>query len=772
MVRLIGGQGLVLQAISDLPKDPAGYVGDRQITEKTRMALGDVRDRLETLARYGYVEVARTEANLTASVTAEGRQVSRQFKPSETSHLEKAILEVSKDASGCVTDGQIAKVTRIALKDVKDWIEMLDLKGLVKVARTTAGMAAWIAARGRLQLGLHGPPPMSYKALAAAAYAASAQTAILELSSVEPTEAVESSSIPSVSSGNSSPPISPFGEAKTALSETEVADGYQVVLLIHGIRTEADWGPMVRSKLETPGKIDVIPIRYGYFDALRFWFPFWTRNRPIERVYTQIRVALQKSRRDHPSAKLTIIAHSFGTYIIGQILKQGFELKIYRLILCGSVLPLEFEWHQYQGRFDDDAVINECGKSDIWPVLAQSASWGYGASGTHGFGAVLVKDRFHAGGHGQYFEPEFVERYWEPFIRRGSYQGTEFETKMPPTPWWLSVLGITPLKWILTLCLATALSFVAWSLVRPRLYYWAPTPERRDPKIVADYARLKEESEKNARAGIELGARLSEIDRARAELEEKLGERDRRLLKILLGVQKTQGQAEEMARSDPEIGRLSENLRALLNDFGATYDPKQLSEVDELRIVLAKDTLEGDAKNPDVKALNRLKNRYILPQEGDIDHDITLSRLLATGDDRGRFDQQKAARITGDVVRVDGGGVTSANLHSRHPLGRDTFIFMALTKDAPPTQQVPLIVSPRVRAQMKIRGFDWTTESLRMQLLGKRVEVTGWLLFSEHIHEAENTNPGGRRNWRATSWEIHPVTEIQVLSEPGRGTRR
>ena len=107
----------------------------------------------------------------------------------------------------------------------------------------------------------------------------------------------------------------------------------------------------------------------------------------------------------------------------------------------------DFPWEQCQGRFDDDKVVNECGKSDIWPVLAQSASWGYGASGTHGFGAVLVKDRFHARGHGQYFEPEFVEKYWEPFIRRGEYTGTDFEVRMPPTPWLVSVLGILPLQW-------------------------------------------------------------------------------------------------------------------------------------------------------------------------------------------------------------------------------------------------------------------------------------------------------------------------------------
>ncbi len=115
------------------------------------------------------------------------------------------------------------------------------------------------------------------------------------------------------------------------------------------------------------------------------------------------------------------------------------------------MLPQDFPWHQYRDRFGK--IVNECGKADIWPVLAQSLSWGYGASGTHGFGAVLVKDRFHAGGHGQYFEPEFVEKYWEPFIKRGEYVRSDFETKMPPTPWWISILGIVPLRYVLVFLL-------------------------------------------------------------------------------------------------------------------------------------------------------------------------------------------------------------------------------------------------------------------------------------------------------------------------------
>jgi hypothetical protein len=83
------------------------------------------------------------------------------------------------------------------------------------------------------------------------------------------------------------------------------------------------------------------------------------------------------------------------------------------------------------------------------------------------------------------------------------------------------------------------------------------------------------------------------------------------------------------------------------------------------------------------------------------------------------------------------------------------------------------MITPRLRAQKRIQGIDWTTESLKSQLEGKRVEVTDWLLFNyEHIHQAENTNPGGEHNYRATSWEIHPVIEIRVSREPGHGTRR
>ena len=60
--------------------------------------------------------------------------------------------------------------------------------------------------------------------------------------------------------------------------------------------------------------------------------------------------------------------------------------------------------------------------------------------------------------------------------------------------------------------------------------------------------------------------------------------------------------------------------------------------------------------------------------------------------------------------------------------------------------------------------MDWSTEGLQ-KLMGHKVKIKGWMLFDfEHIDESENTAPKRRDNWRATAWEIHPVTDITVLN--------
>jgi hypothetical protein len=185
----------------------------------------------------------------------------------------------------------------------------------------------------------------------------------------------------------------------------------------------------------------------------------------------------------------------------------------------------------------------------------------------------------------------------------------------------------------------------------------------------------------------------------------------------------------------------------------------------------------GEGRTSRVRALNRLKNRVTVPVARDIDSVATLSALLAPGDDRDRWNERRAAIVVGYVRDVEVGGVESVNCLARTPDHRDTHI--ELVPGPEDGGQLPLIVevTPAWRRIAASRGSNWSTDSLRSLLLGRRVRVTGWLLFDmEHRRQAENTAPGRVGNWRATAWELHPVTEVEVIvqppAEPGVGLSR
>jgi hypothetical protein len=178
--------------------------------------------------------------------------------------------------------------------------------------------------------------------------------------------------------------------------------------------------------------------------------------------------------------------------------------------------------------------------------------------------------------------------------------------------------------------------------------------------------------------------------------------------------------------------------------------------------------MEGDARSPGVQALNRLKNRYATPQQ--IDPAITLAAILAPGRDTGRWKVKQGAEIVGYVSDVKVGGIESTNCHARSANERDTHIELVLDPMVgSPTQRVIVEVTPRWRAIMAAQEVDWSTRALRDRLLGRWIKVRGWMLFDvEHQNASENTAPGRERNWRATAWEIHPITSIEVVQRPAR----
>jgi pimeloyl-ACP methyl ester carboxylesterase len=230
-----------------------------------------------------------------------------------------------------------------------------------------------------------------------------------------------------------------------------------VVILVHGIRTAAWWQGRVASIIQRETKATVIPLKYGYFDLLRFWCPFKVcRNGPIERLRKQI----EGIRERYKGYRLVVIAHSYGTHALSRILMDNPHFKFNRIILCGSIIPENFDWmrieSQVTSRDKRDAIINECGIFDVWPVLAKSASWGYGASGTFGFGSFSVRDRFHPNKHSGYFTEDFVRQYWLPAVRGEPYDFSEVDVKGYGAPFWFNILRF-PLRWVIAAGLCCAL---------------------------------------------------------------------------------------------------------------------------------------------------------------------------------------------------------------------------------------------------------------------------------------------------------------------------
>src|SRR5687767_5406407 len=182
-----------------------------------------------------------------------------------------------------------------------------------------------------------------------------------------------------------------------------------------------------------------------------------------------------------------------------------------------------------------------------------------------------------------------------------------------------------------------------------------------------------------------------------------------------------------------------------------------------LWLVLALDCLSaGIGITSRARELHRLKNRTAFAQGADLDSRVPLGALLQRGDDRARWSTDRAARVQGLVIDVAYAGAEAANCFN--PCRRDIHILIANRKDAAKTEQVVLEVTPKLRDWAADQGIDWSEQTLQAHLVGQWCEFEGWLYFDfGHDEESENIAPGNPENWRATAWEVHPVTKITIV---------
>lgn len=169
----------------------------------------------------------------------------------------------------------------------------------------------------------------------------------------------------------------------------------------------------------------------------------------------------------------------------------------------------------------------------------------------------------------------------------------------------------------------------------------------------------------------------------------------------------------------------------------------------------------GFALSPERRELQRLKNRTALPQPADFDTAVTLATMLQPGNDSNRWSATRAGRVEGYVVSIANGPMELTNCY--WPTSRDIHIHIGARPDAPPREQLVLEVTPRMQDWARNQGWDWSEETLRSVMLNRWCSFEGWLLYnSHHASESETNAPGRADNWRATAWEIHPITNFET----------
>lgn len=215
-------------------------------------------------------------------------------------------------------------------------------------------------------------------------------------------------------------PLTEASNPNFGLSAKEIN---HVIVLLHGIRDIGAWQTQVSSQLVEIGTV-VEQIRYGLYPAVRFLFPLDLSGGPVKKVLKR----LNSLRNQYPHAKMSVIAHSFGTYVFLKAMQKDMDLQFWKIIFCGSVADDQFEWSDHKRRVGDgiratrDFVLNDCGTGDFLPLLGAAFGWHYGMAGATGFSEGFVTNRFllamggAKGGHGLYFDSKFVQTYWRPFL--------------------------------------------------------------------------------------------------------------------------------------------------------------------------------------------------------------------------------------------------------------------------------------------------------------------------------------------------------------------
>lgn len=199
----------------------------------------------------------------------------------------------------------------------------------------------------------------------------------------------------------------------------------KILVLIHGIRTDGAWQREVQQQFQGVANLQVHDLGYDVVTGMQLAGPF--RSGPVNKIVRDIR----RLKDEEPLARISVIAHSFGTYIVSRILEEHPDISFEKIVLSGSLIKRNYPWDRNARGMRKSSIVNDVGVRDIWPLIASCSTWGYGSTGRVGFKSATVTDRYFDYAHSDFFENNgaHIKKYWRPIFEFDEVVPSDWELK-------------------------------------------------------------------------------------------------------------------------------------------------------------------------------------------------------------------------------------------------------------------------------------------------------------------------------------------------------
>jgi len=168
----------------------------------------------------------------------------------------------------------------------------------------------------------------------------------------------------------------------------------------------------------------------------------------------------------------------------------------------------------------------------------------------------------------------------------------------------------------------------------------------------------------------------------------------------------------------------------------------------------------GSATSQKAKQLNIAKNKTVAVSSTKTPTALSLASMITNTkeDDKDWFTTGDYIVTEGFLINAIEEGGESCNCEAADATLKngDVHMYLGLTKNAKPKNCIIIEITPA----FKKKHPDYE----KFLVLKKKIRVTGFLLY-DYIHRKDAlmtcTNCG--KIWRNNSWEIHPITKIEIL---------